>query len=152
MLQMAIEAGFNANLQDKNGQTPYQLALKQNSGVLAAFLKDNNKIEVSQEDQHMIIEQIVFDNDKPDYEADSHAYLNEIQMQIDPHKYVPCDPSGKFSDDCVVIFDDGCYQQEDPINNPNDEEMKENEAAEIPLKGTQQHFDVYLTRVQIGKF
>ena len=22
---------------------------------------------------------------------------------------MPCDPSGKFSDDCVVLFDDGSY-------------------------------------------
>jgi len=53
-------------------------------------------------------------------------------MQIDPHKYVPCDPSGKFSDDCAVIFDDGRYEVEE-----EDEEMKESEAAEIQLKGTQ---------------
>ena len=45
-------------------------------------------------------------------------------MQIDPHKFVPCDPSGKFNEDCVVMFDDN----------------------------TEQHFDVYLTRVEIGKF
>ena len=70
-------------------------------------------------------------NNKPDFESDAHNYLNEIQMQIDPHNYVPCDPSGKFSDDCAVIFDDGRYQEED-----EDEEMKESEAAEIPLKGT----------------
>ncbi len=57
-------------------------------------------------------------------------------MQIDPHNYVPCDPAGKFSDECAVIFDDGRYLEEDPINK-EDEEMKENEAAEIPLKGTQ---------------
>ena len=52
-------------------------------------------------------------------------------MQIDPHKYVPCDPSGKFSDDCAVIFDDGSYEAVE-----EDEEMKESVAAEIPLKGT----------------
>ena len=46
-------------------------------------------------------------------------------MQIDPEKFVPCDPSGKFSDDCEVMFDAG---------------------------GTDQHFDAYLTRVEIGKF
>jgi hypothetical protein len=51
-------------------------------------------------------------------------------MQIDPHNYVPCDPSGKFSDECAVIFDNGSYEEEE------DEEMKESEAAEIPLKGT----------------
>ena len=45
-------------------------------------------------------------------------------MQIDPHKFVPCDPAGKFNEDCVVMFDDH----------------------------TDQHFDVYLTRVEIGKF
>ncbi len=27
-------------------------------------------------------------------------------MQIDPHKFVPCDQSGKFNDDCVVMYDD----------------------------------------------
>jgi predicted DNA-binding WGR domain protein len=42
-----------------------------------------------------------------DFEADAQAYLYEIQMQLDPHKFVPCDPAGKFSDDCVVMFDDG---------------------------------------------
>jgi predicted DNA-binding WGR domain protein len=45
-------------------------------------------------------------------------------MQLDPHHFVPCDPSGKFNDDCVVMYDDH----------------------------TEQHFDVYLTRVEIGKF
>ena len=45
-------------------------------------------------------------------------------MQIDPHNYIPCDPCGKFNADCEVMFDDD----------------------------TNQHFDVYLTRVEIGKF
>ena len=45
-------------------------------------------------------------------------------MQIDGQNFVPCDPSGKFNDDCVVMYDDH----------------------------TEQHFDVYLTRVEIGKF
>ncbi len=84
----------------------------------------------------MKIEEIVNGGFKPDFETDAHVYLNEIQMQIDPHNYVPCDPAGKFSDECAVIFDDGRYLEEDPINK-EDEEMKENEAAEIPLKGTQ---------------
>ncbi len=66
-------------------------------------------------------------------------------MHIDPHNYVPCDASGKFSDECAVIFDDGNLEEQDGLD--KDEEMKESEAAEIPLKGTQQHFDVYLTRV-----
>ena len=50
-------------------------------------------------------------NIKPDFEADAHAYLNEIQMHIDPQNYVPCDASGKFSDECAVIFDDGHYDE-----------------------------------------
>ena len=62
-------------------------------------------------------------------------------MQIDPHNYVPCDASGKFSDECVVIYDDGNYEEAEEavkIEEPNqDEEMKESEAAEIPLKGSQ---------------
>ena len=33
-------------------------------------------------------------------------------MQIDPLKLVPCDPAGKFSDDCEVMFDDGLYDYE----------------------------------------
>ncbi len=34
-----------------------------------------------------------------------------------------------------------------------DEDMKEEDVIEAPqAKGTQQHFDVYLTRVEIGKF
>lgn len=40
-----------------------------------------------------------------DYEQDAQMYLQEIQMQLDPHRYIPCDPSGKFNDDCVVMFD-----------------------------------------------
>mmetsp|Transcript_45750 Transcript_45750/g.33451 ORF Transcript_45750/g.33451 Transcript_45750/m.33451 type:complete len:83 (+) Transcript_45750:742-990(+) len=45
-------------------------------------------------------------------------------MQIDPQNSVPCDPLGKFNEDCEVIFDEE----------------------------TQQHFDAYMTRVEIGKF
>lgn len=45
-------------------------------------------------------------------------------MQIDPHKYVPCDPAGKFNEDCEVMFD----------------------------PETEQHFDAYLTLVEIGRF
>jgi|LauGreDrversion4_2_1035121.scaffolds.fasta_scaffold14645_2 hypothetical protein len=48
-------------------------------------------------------------------------------MQIDPHKFVPCDPAGKFSDDCAVMFDDGKYNPEDHV----EEEIKEEE--KLPL-------------------
>jgi hypothetical protein len=49
--------------------------------------------------------------DVPDFEAHAQQYLDQIQMQIDPHKFIPCDPAGKFSDECVVIFDDGNYEE-----------------------------------------
>jgi len=61
-------------------------------------------------------------------------------MQIDPHGFVPCDPAGKFSDDCIVIFDDGRYtideveaaEAELPFakEEEKDEEMKEEEVLE----------------------
>lgn len=43
---------------------------------------------------------------KVDFETDAHTFLHNIQMQIDPMKFVPCDPSGKFNDDCEVMFDE----------------------------------------------
>jgi len=60
-----------------------------------------------------------------DFEADAQAYLSEIQMQLDPHKFVPCDPAGKFSDDCVVMFDDGseAVESEEKKVPKQDEEM-----------------------------
>ena len=60
-----------------------------------------------------------------DFETDAQAYLSEIQMQLDPHKFVPCDPAGKFSDDCVVIFDDGSevVESEEEKVPKQDEEM-----------------------------
>jgi hypothetical protein len=27
-------------------------------------------------------------------------------MELNPHNYVPCDASGKFNDDCVVMYDE----------------------------------------------
>jgi hypothetical protein len=45
-------------------------------------------------------------------------------MQIDPKNHVPCDAAGKFNEDCEVMVDED----------------------------TNEHFDVYLTRVEIGKF
>ena len=59
-----------------------------------------------------------------DFEDDAKNQLLSIQMQIDPHKIVQCDPSGKFNDDCTVMYDGE----------------------------TEQFFDAYLTRVEIGKF
>lgn len=104
-------------------------------------------------------------------------------MQIDPHKFAPVDPVGKFSDDCVVMFDDGVYDE--PQVEPEEvkapvEEVKEEVKFEISafeedqdkfemidaggdvppsqieirggMRGTQQYFDVYLTRVDLGRF
>jgi hypothetical protein len=57
-------------------------------------------------------------------------------MQLDPHKFVPCDPAGKFSDDCVVMFDDGNYNneamesEEEKVPAKQDEEMIELELKE----------------------
>ena len=45
-------------------------------------------------------------------------------MQIDPKNIVPCDPSGKFNEDCDVMYDEE-YDQ---------------------------HYDAYLTKVELGKF
>jgi hypothetical protein len=67
----------------------------------------------------MKLEQILGEEKKHrevDFESDAQTYLSEIQMQIDPHNFVPCDPSGKFSDDCVVIYDDGHYDLEEGQN------------------------------------
>lgn len=68
---------------------------------------------------------------KVDFEADAHTYLSEIQMQIDPHKFVPCDPAGKFSDDCVVMFDDGKYYPEDHVEEEIKEEQKIDDDEEM---------------------
>ena len=71
---------------------------------------------------------------------------------------MPCDPSGKFSDDCVVLFDDGSYSFNQDLEEAkqHDEGMImmqiEEEEKKEPSRGTQQFFDVYLTRVEIGKF
>jgi len=50
-------------------------------------------------------------------------------MQIDPHNFVPCDPTGKFNDDCVVMFDDGIYGEaqveEEDVKMIEEEEKKE---------------------------
>jgi hypothetical protein len=57
-------------------------------------------------------------------------------MQLDPHKFVPSDPAGKFSDDCVVMFDDGNYNneamesEEEKVPAKQDEEMIELELKE----------------------
>jgi len=65
-------------------------------------------------------------------------------------RLVPCDAAGKFSEDCEVLFDDGAFEE---MEQGFDEDMKEEDVIEAPhAKGTQQHFDVYLTRVEIGKF
>src|SRR5688572_26595600 len=45
-------------------------------------------------------------------------------MQIDPHRYVPCDAAGKFNEDCEVMYD----------------------------PETEQHYDAFLTLVEIGRF
>jgi hypothetical protein len=50
-------------------------------------------------------------------------------MLIDPHNFVPCDPTGKFNDDCVVMFDDGMYgeaqfEEEDVKINEEEEKKK----------------------------
>lgn len=97
----------------------------------------------------LIVESIINEVIRVDYESDAVAYLSDIQMQIDPHNFVPCDPSGKFSDDCVVLFDDGSYSLFDI---QPDEGMMMIVDEEENMKGTQQFFDVYLTRVEIGKF
>ena len=73
-----------------------------------------------------------------DFEKDANSYLHEIQMQIDPHKFVPCDPAGKFSDDCVVLFDNGIYEEveeeEAPIDIPMVSEVIE-EVKHKPVEG-----------------
>lgn len=59
-------------------------------------------------------------------------------MQIDPQNFVPLDPSGKFSDDCVVMFDDGNYEEQED-EKKEDEEMQQVEDEIIKtekLRGT----------------
>ena len=47
---------------------------------------------------------------------------------------MPCDPAGKFSDDCVVMFDDG---------NHNSEAM-ESEEEKVPAKQDEEMIDLEL--------
>lgn len=63
------------------------------------------------------------DDFKIDFEADAATYLQEIQMNIDPHKFVPCDPAGKFSDDCVVMFDDGVLEEPPQVAKDQNDEV-----------------------------
>lgn len=55
--------------------------MKQKSGILAAILKehsdDDKGEEIKVEEKEMMIQQVM-NNDKPDFEADAHNYLNEI--------------------------------------------------------------------------
>ncbi|CDW79015.1 nad(+) adp-ribosyltransferase-3 [Stylonychia lemnae] len=128
ILQKALEIGFKHNIRDKQGMTPYQQACLQKSGVLIQVFKENNLADEDLADE-MIIDTNRRNDDAEeqmniDFESDAQSYLQQIQMQIDSTKFVPCDPSGKFNDDCIVMYD----------------------------QETEQHFDVYMTRVEIGKF
>ena len=58
MLHAAIQAGFKPDLRDAEGKTPYQLALKQKSGILAAILRehsDGKEEEMKVEELEMIM-------------------------------------------------------------------------------------------------
>jgi hypothetical protein len=119
LLRQALAAGFDACIRDKKGRTPYEYACDQMSGVMKRVLEEVvgvEKLKSAIVDQPMELDMIL-DQDKKfnpvDFEADAQEYLSEIQMQLDPHKFVPCDPAGKFSDDCVVMFDDGRHLNED---------------------------------------
>jgi hypothetical protein len=55
-------------------------------------------------------------------------------MQLDPHKFVPCDPAGKFSDDCVVMFDDGNYNSEAIESEEEKVPKQDEEMIDLELK------------------
>ena len=167
LLKRAIESGFIANNRDNNGMTPYQYSLLQKSGVLKAVFEEmikpeDLKIQVAKEEQEMElgdvlgVPQVKFEI--ANFESDAHTYLEDIQIQIAPEGHlVPCDAAGKFSEDCQVMFDDGAYEeledQAEAVGPKADEDAIMEEVFEAPrMLGTQQYFDVYLTRVEIGKF
>jgi ankyrin repeat protein len=98
MLKRAIDEGFAAKSRDNDGLTPYDYALKQESGVLRKVFEECG-IKAPDEKR----DYLVMDEEKKtiNFEADARSYLEEIQMQVAPEgMLVPCDQAGKFSEDC----------------------------------------------------
>jgi len=84
LLRKALEKGFEWNVKDKKGKTPYEYAKEQKSGVLRAVFEEfGAKKEVEEEkkgeDEEMKLEDMVGNNPaRVDFEKDAHEYLHSI--------------------------------------------------------------------------
>ena len=115
LLKAMLETGFQSDLKDKANKTPYDYACTQESGVLKRMFEEkelcNGAVEEEKKEDDMNLDDMLpkgAEKQKKkiiDFEADAQTYLERIQMEIDPQKFVPCDSVGKFNDDSEVMFD-----------------------------------------------
>ena len=122
-LRYMLQFGFNSEIVDKEGKKAYEYSLDQSTGLMLDVFKDlklaPKDIEVNEGlSEYKKIE----DWEAINYQKDAQDFLDLVKMNVDKQDLIPCDPVGKFNQDCFVYED--------------------------PEKG---HFDCHLTRVDIGR-
>lgn len=122
-LEFMLKFGFKGDIVDKEGLKPVDYALRQSTGTMLEVFKDFKLAPADLEiDANICSYRKIEDWENVNYMKDAQDFLDLVKMNVDKEKLVPCDPAGKFNDDCIVYED--------------------------PEKG---YYDCHLTRVDIGR-
>lgn len=145
-LNHMLKFGFQGDISDKDGLKPHDYAAKQSSGRLLSVFQERgicSKDIVA--DTSVLSYKKLEDWKEVDYMKDAQDFLDLVKMNVDKEKLVPCDPAGKFNDDCVVYQEPEKDTSVPESNNPEDAVPQSSSGRKMNI------YDCHLTRVDIGR-